>query len=121
MRFNEGKQVTVRMHGTAINDGPRDEASSVRSFRSAPRDGDVLASKRTARSDVYTISIVPGAGHIRARRHSEAIDKVRALSKQLGVNGWVTFDHTHFACVATHRAERTSDVDCPRSREHGSV
>lgn len=75
-------------------------------FSLAPRDGDVLASKRTARADLYTISIVPDIGHIHARRHAEAIDKVRQFAQQLRVDGWFTYDHTHFARVAMHRTER---------------
>jgi hypothetical protein len=88
------------MHGTAVDDRHSGEAFSARRFRSVPRDGEVLASKRTARADSYTISIVPEAGHTRAQRHSEAIDKVRQLAAQLGVDGWFTCDHTHFARVA---------------------
>ena len=66
----------------------------------------MLASKRTARADVYTISIVPGAGHTHARRYSEAIDKIQEMAEQLGVDGWFTCNHTHFARVAIHRTER---------------
>jgi hypothetical protein len=78
-------------------------------FPSVPREGDVLASKRTARADFYTISIVPEAGHTRAQRHSEAIDKVQQLAEQLGVDGWFTCDHTHFARVAHERHQRLTD------------
>jgi hypothetical protein len=73
----------------------------------------VVASKRTARADVYTISIVPDAGHARARRHAEAIDKVQQLARQLQVDGWFTYDHSHFARVAMHRIERATDVKRP--------
>ena len=94
------------MLGTAVDDRPSREVPSTRRFRSAPKDGDVLVSKRTARADLYTISIVPGAGNTRVRHHSEAIEKVQELSAQLGVDGWFTCNHTHFACVAMHRTER---------------
>jgi hypothetical protein len=96
----------VSMHGTAVDDGPSGEVFATRRFRSAPKDGDVLASKRTARADFYTISVVPDTWHIRARRHSEAIDKVQELAEQLGVDGWFTCNHTHFARVATHRPHK---------------
>jgi hypothetical protein len=81
-------------------------APSTRRLRSVPRDGDVLASKRTARADVYTISVVPGAGHTSVRRYSEAIDTVQELAQRLGVDGWFTCNHTHYARVAMHRTER---------------
>jgi hypothetical protein len=93
----------VSMHGTAVDDRHSSEACSARRFRSAPNDGDVLASRRTARADFYTISIVPDPGHIRAGRYSEAIGKVQELAERLGVDGWFTCDHTHFARVAMHR------------------
>jgi hypothetical protein len=93
----------VSMHGTAIDGRPSGEACSASTLRSAPNDGDVLASRRTARADFYTISIVPDTGHIRAGRYSEAIRKVQELAGRLGVDGWFTCDHTHFARVAMHR------------------
>jgi hypothetical protein len=89
------------MHGTAVDE--RFSGEALRGFRSAPYDGDVLASRRTARADFYTISIVPDKGHVRVGRYSEAIGKVRELAERLGVDGWFTCDHTHFARVAMHR------------------
>ena len=67
------------------------------------RRGDVLASARTARADVYTISIVPAAAHLRATRHSEAIEKVRELARGLEVDGWFTCNQTHYMRVASFR------------------
>jgi hypothetical protein len=96
----------MRTLGTAVDDRSSREAPATWRLRSVPRDGDVLVAKRTARADVYTIGIVPGAGNTRARRHSEAIEKVQQLSAQLGVDGWFTCDHTHFARVAMHRTEQ---------------
>jgi hypothetical protein len=96
----------MRTLGTAVDDRPSREAPATWRLRSVPRDGDVLVSKRTARADLYTISIVPGVGNTRARHHSEAIERVQELSAQLGVDGWFTCNHTHFARVAMHRAER---------------
>jgi hypothetical protein len=93
----------VSKHGTAVGDRPSGEGGSARGFRSAPNDGDVLASRRTARADFYTISIVPGTEYMRAGGHSEAIGRVQELAERLGVDGWFTYDHTHFARVAVHR------------------
>lgn len=74
--------------------------------RLVPQEGDVLASARTARTDVYTISIIPSAAHVRVTRHSEAIEKVRELARGLDVDGWFTCDHTHYARVAHFRKAR---------------
>jgi hypothetical protein len=74
-------------------------------FRSAPQRGDVLASRPTARADVYTISILPGVSHLTATRHSEALDKVRVLARELNVDGWFTCNHTHYARVASFREQ----------------
>ena len=57
----------------------------------------------TARADIYDISVVPAPAHTVARRYPEAIEKVRELARQLGVNGWYTGDQTHYALVANHR------------------
>jgi hypothetical protein len=72
-------------------------------FRSGPQTGDVLASRPTARADVYAISILPAASHVTATRHSEALDKVRVLARELSVDGWFTCNHTHYARVASFR------------------
>jgi hypothetical protein len=74
-------------------------------FRSAPQIGDVLASRRTARADVYTISILPAASCLTATRHSEAVEKVRVLARELQVDGWFTCNHTHYARVASFRQQ----------------
>jgi hypothetical protein len=74
-----------------------------------PRDGDVLASKRTARADIYTITVTPKPEYTLARRYSEAIDTVRALARQMQVDGWFTCDHTNFVRVAAHRRRRPAD------------
>jgi hypothetical protein len=107
MQYIGGRQTTGGSHGAAVDHRPSGEALSPGRFRSVPTDGDVVASKRTARADVYTISIVPDIGDTVVRRHSEAIDQVRKLAEQLGVDGWFTCNHTHFARVATHRSERS--------------
>jgi hypothetical protein len=70
----------------------------------APRPGDVLASERTARADVYEISVVPASAQLVVRRYPEAITTVRELSRQRGVDGWYTADQTHYAPVARYRA-----------------
>ena len=70
---------------------------------SGPMPGDVLASRPTARADLYLISVVPRAEHTTARRYFEAIEVVRELARQRRVDGWFTCNHTHFARVAHYR------------------
>jgi hypothetical protein len=82
----------------------RTSHSSIPGHRPGPEPGDVLASERSARADVYAISVVPGPARIFALRYLEAIDHVRELACQRGVDGWYTCDQTHYALVARHRA-----------------
>jgi hypothetical protein len=81
------------------------DTSNNRSARrgSAPKPGDLLVSEPTARADVYAISVVPAAAHKVVRRYQEAIEKVRELARQRGVDGWYTVDQTHYARVARYR------------------
>lgn len=72
--------------------------------RSGPVSGDVLTSERSARADVYEISIVPADSRAVVSRYSEAIETVRALAQELRVDGWFTSDQTHYARVASYRS-----------------
>jgi hypothetical protein len=72
---------------------------------SVPEPGDVLASRPTARADLYLISIVPDAAQRTARRYHEAVDVVRELARERSVDGWFTCDHTHYVRIAHHRRE----------------
>jgi hypothetical protein len=71
-----------------------------------PVTGDVLASERSSRADLYDISIVPAASRAAVTRYAEAIQTVRELAHQLRVDGWFTSDQTHYACVAPYRAQQ---------------
>ena len=84
------------------HDGTLQKPSS-RNRRSAPQAGDILASERTARADVFAISIMPAEGDVTVTRYSAAIDRVRELARTRRVDGWYTCDHTHFARVASYR------------------
>jgi hypothetical protein len=94
--------------GTQVDDitlepGHSEVIPSARLLQHIPQPGDVLASERTARADVYTISIVPAAAHLTVTRHSEAIEKVRELARRLEVDGWFTCNHRHYLRVASFR------------------
>jgi hypothetical protein len=89
--------------GTALEERHSETTDSKRNVRSVPQTGDVLASARSARADIYAISIVPAAAHLSATRHAEALEKVRELARGLDVDGWFTCNHTHYARVASFR------------------
>ena len=113
MPTTRAEEAMVRMHGAATLDRRWPEASSEPRVRPLPRDGDILASKRTARADVYMISIVPSTEYQSVRRHSDAIETVRTLARQLRVDGWFTCDHTHFARIVVHRPQRLTPTAAP--------
>ena len=79
-------------------------ASALLSRRPTPRAGDVLAAGRSARADIYTISVVPAEAHTIIARYREAIEKVRELARGLSVDGWYTSDQTHYVRVASYRS-----------------
>jgi hypothetical protein len=95
---------------TSVTQSRKDEAAqnsggimaSIR--RMAPRAGDVLASERSARADVFNIRVVPGGAETSASHYTEAIAKVRELARGLGVDGWFTADQTHYWRVARYRS-----------------
>jgi hypothetical protein len=77
----------------------------VMNTRLVPQPGDVVASRATARSDDYAISILPEAAYAVAARYPEAIATVRQRASLLKVDGWYTADHTHFVQVANCRPQ----------------
>jgi hypothetical protein len=100
--------MSAQVRSIAVENTPSHNTSSIPSRRSGPVAGDVLASERTARADVYAISVVPGPAQIFARRYPEAIERVRELARQRGVDGWFTGDQTHYASIARYRADSAS-------------
>ena len=87
----------------ALREPPSIDHPLTPALRPVPQAGDVLASKRSARADVFTIRIVSGADDERMKRYKEAIDRVRELARELQVDGWYTCNHTHYARVANFR------------------
>lgn len=71
--------------------------------RLVPQRGDVVASRRTARDDVYAITVMPAMSHSVAGDYDHALGTVRHLARLHAVDGWYTCDHTHFVRVAHHR------------------
>jgi hypothetical protein len=68
-----------------------------------PKEGDLLVSRRTARADVYAISVVPAEAQLTTVRFEEAINAAGELARRRAVDGWYTCDHTHFVPIARHR------------------
>jgi hypothetical protein len=65
-------------------------------WRPGPTSGDILVSKATARSDVYTISVVPHSSALAADHYDDAVKMARTFAHERGVDEWYTVDHTHF-------------------------
>jgi hypothetical protein len=64
--------------------------------------GDVLVSHPTA-VDEHEISIVPNTPHDTAPTHDAAVAKGRAEADALGVEAWLTEDHTHVVKISSDR------------------
>jgi hypothetical protein len=72
--------------------------------RLAPQARGILVSERTARADVFAISIVPTDSDITVTRYSAPIERVQELARARRVDGWYTCDHTEYARVASSRS-----------------
>ena len=94
--------MNTRGAGIASNDHrlqePRPQAPS------APQAGDILVSERSARADVFAISIVGSDSDDTVRRYSAAIARVQELARTRQVDGWYTADQTHYVRVASYRS-----------------
>ena len=65
--------------------------------------GDVLVSHPTAVRE-HDISVIPNAPHATSPTHDEAVTEGRSEADVLGVDAWLTEDHTHAVKIASHRA-----------------
>jgi hypothetical protein len=96
--------MNTRGAAIATNDDRLRKAPRPDARRLAPQTGDILASERTARADVFAISIIPTGHDITVTRYSAAIERVQELARARRVDGWFTCDHTHYARVASYRS-----------------
>jgi len=64
--------------------------------------GDVLVSHSTAVRE-HEIRIVPNAPHEKPPTHDAAISEGRSEADALGVDAWLTEDHTHVVKIASNR------------------
>ena len=67
------------------------------------KSGDVLVSHSTAVRE-HEISVIPKPPHAVSPTHDAAISAARSEAHALGVDAWVTEDHTHVVKIAAHRA-----------------
>ena len=95
--------MNTRGAAIATNDDRLSNAPRRAARRLAPQAGDILASERSARADVFVISIISTDGNVTVTRYSAAIERVRELARTRRVDGWHTCDHTHYARVANYR------------------
>jgi len=65
--------------------------------------GDVLVSHPTAVRE-HEISVIPNAPHAMSPTHDEAVSDGRSEADALGVDAWLTEDHTHVVKIASNRA-----------------
>jgi len=64
--------------------------------------GDVLVSHPTAVRE-HEISVIPDAPHAISPTHDAAVSNGCAAADALGVDAWLTEDHTHVVKIASHR------------------
>jgi hypothetical protein len=96
--------MNTRGAAIATNDDRLRKASRPDARQLTPQAGDILVSERTARADVFAISIVPTDSDITVNRYSAAIERVQELARARRVDGWYTCDQTHYARVASYRS-----------------
>ena len=65
--------------------------------------GDVLVSHPTAVRE-HEISVPPNAPHAMSPTHDDAVSDGRSEADALGVDAWLTEDHTHVVKITSHRA-----------------
>jgi hypothetical protein len=64
--------------------------------------GDVLVSHSTAVRE-HEISVIPNAPHATSPTHDAAVSDGRSESDAMGVDAWLTEDHTNVVKIASHR------------------
>jgi hypothetical protein len=101
----------THVDGIALEQRRPESTGSRRVGRSGPQVGDVLASARTARADVYTIRIVPAPARLSVTRYADAVEKVRDLARALKADGWFTCNHTHYVRIASFRGRSHMTIE----------
>jgi hypothetical protein len=77
------------------NEKPPESLSNV-------KPGDVLVSHATAVRE-HEISVIPNAPHAISPTHDAAVSDGRSEADAMGVDAWLTEDHTHVVKIAANR------------------
>ena len=64
--------------------------------------GDILVSHATAVRE-HEISVIPKAPHAISPTHDAAVSDGRSEADRMGVDAWLTEDHTHVVKIAANR------------------
>ena len=91
---------TARIVGAAHSVTVSNEKNS--ESLSKAKSGDVLVSHPTAVRE-HEISVIPNAPHATSPTHDAAVSDGRAEADAMGVDAWLTEDHTHVVKIASHR------------------
>jgi alcohol dehydrogenase len=78
--------------------------------------GDILVSHATAVRE-HEISVIPNAPHAVSPTHDAAVRDGRSEAHAMGVEAWLTEDHTHVVKIASHQ----SPLRDHHARTHGLV
>ena len=89
-------RITRGAHTSSMSNKNRESLSEMKA-------GDVLVSHPTAVRE-HEISVVPNPPHAMSPTHDEAVSEGRSEADVLGVDAWLTEDHTHVVKIASHRA-----------------
>ena len=92
--------MTARIAGTVHDRIVPNEKQSGSLSNAKP--GDILVSHPTAVRE-HEISVIPNAAHATSPTHDTAISHGRYEAHAMGVDAWLTEDHTHVVKIASHR------------------
>lgn len=102
---------TAHARRKPIDRDVREGPSMKPTWLSGPTSGDILVSKATARSDFYTISVVPNSSGLFADDYDDAVRMARTIANERGVDEWLTVDHTHFVHLGKRPQVDDATVD----------
>jgi hypothetical protein len=94
--LNETARIAEAAHAGIVSN----EKNSASLSNAKP--GDVLVSHPTAVRE-HEISVIPNVPHATSPTHDVAVSDGRSAADAMGVDAWLTEDHTHVVKIASHR------------------
>ena len=94
--LNGTAQIASSAHTGVVSNETKPESLSTL------KPGDVLVSHSTAVRE-HEISVIPNAPHAMSPMHDAAVNDGRAEAEAMGVDAWLTEDHTHVVKIASNR------------------